>query len=43
MCPCSPESQPYPGLRQKSGQQVEGGNPARLLCAGEASPGDVES
>ena len=40
MCPCSPESQSYPGLHQKnSGQQVEGGDPAPLRRAGEASPG----
>jgi len=48
MCPCSPESQPDPGLHQKKrGQQGEGGDPAPPLCAGEASPGilypDVES
>jgi len=46
--PHSPETQPYPGLHQKKGgQQVEGGDPAPLLCAGETSPGelhpDVES
>ena len=48
MCPHSPESQPYPGLHQKTcGQQVEEGDPAHLLRAGEASPWivhpDVES
>ena len=40
MHPCSPESQSYPGLHQKNcGQQVEGGDPAPLRRAGEASPG----
>jgi len=40
MCPHSPEGQPYPGLHQKKrGQEVEGGDPAPLLCAGETSPG----
>ena len=48
MCSHSPESQLYPGLHQKQcGQEGEGGDPAPLLCAGEASPGvlclDVES
>ena len=48
VCLHSPESQLYPGLDQKkSGQQAEGGDPAKLLCAGEASPGvlhpDMES
>ena len=48
MCPCSPGSQPYPGLHQKQcGQQVKRGDPAPLFCAGKASPGvlhpDVES
>ena len=47
VCPCSPESQLYPALHQKMrGQQIEGGDPAPLLCAGEASSGvlhpDVE-
>jgi len=44
----SPESQPYDGLHQKQcGQQGKEGDPAPLLCSGEASPGilcpDVES
>ena len=40
MSPCNPESQLYPGLHQKKcGQQDKGGEPALLLCAGEASPG----
>ena len=40
MCLHSPEGQLYPGLhRKKHGQQLEGGDPAPLLCAGEASPG----
>ena len=48
MCSCSPESQQYPGLnQQKCGQQIEGGDPAPLLCTGETTPGvlhpDVES
>ena len=48
MCPCTPENQLYPGLhRKKYGQQVDGGDPAHLLCADEDSPGalhpDVES
>ena len=48
VCSCIPEIQPYPVLHQKKcGQQVEGGHPAPLLCAGETSPGvlcpDVES
>ena len=37
MYPCSPESQPYPGLCQKKdGQQEEGVDPVPLLCAGGA-------
>jgi len=48
MCLCSTESQAYPRLHQKKcDQQVEGGDPAPLLCAGETSPEvlhpDVES
>ena len=48
MCPHSPESELYSGLHQKKcHQQGEGGDPAALLCGGEASPGvlhpDVES
>ena len=39
--------QNYPGLHQKQHDQDERGDPAPLLCAGEASPGvlrpDVES
>jgi len=35
-CPCNLEGQPYPGLHQKQhGQEVEGGDPTALLCAGE--------
>ena len=38
MCPCSPEGQLYPGLHQKKcGQQIEGDDPAALLCTGETS------
>ena len=38
MCTRNPKSQTYPGLRQKKcGQQVKGGDPAPLLCVGEAS------
>ena len=44
MYPCSSESQTH---QNKCGQQDKGGDPASLLCAGEASPGvlhlDVES
>jgi len=37
--PCSPESQPYPWLHQKKhSQQINGGDPAPLLCADETSP-----
>jgi len=48
VCPHSLESQPYPGLHQKKhGQQVEGGDPAPLLCSGDTSCGvlcpDVKS
>ena len=47
MCLYSPESQPCPGLHQKKHDQVEGGDPAPLLCAGETSTGllrpDVKS
>ena len=39
MCPHSPESQSYPGLHQKRGQQIEGGGPDPLPCTGESSPG----
>ncbi|PKU46697.1 protein o- case- hypothetical protein [Limosa lapponica baueri] len=40
MCARSPESQLYPGLRQKKcGQQVEGGDSAPLVRSGETSPG----
>jgi len=35
----NPEGQPYPGLHQKSGQQVEGGHSVFLLHSGEISPG----
>jgi len=48
MSPFSLESQLYLGMHQKKhGQQVEGDDPAPLLCSGDASPGvlhpDVES
>jgi len=40
MCARNPEGQPYPGLhQQKRDQQVEGGDPATLLCSGETPPG----
>ena len=42
MCPCNPESQPYPGLHQKKcGQQVKGGDPDPFLCSGETSFGGL--
>ena len=46
MCPHSLECQACSGLHQKNcGQGVEGGDPASLVCAGEASPlcPDMES
>ena len=47
MYPHSSESQLYPGLHQRQlGQQGKRGDPAPLLCTGEASPvlrPDVES
>jgi len=40
MSPHPAESQPYPRLHQKKcGQQGDRGDPAPLLCTGEASPG----
>jgi len=40
MCACSPERQPYAVVHEKkSGQQVEGGDSAPLLCSGETPPG----
>ena len=40
MCACSPESQPYPGLRQeKRDQQGEGDDSAPLLYSREIPPG----
>jgi len=40
--PHSPESQPYPGLHQKTcSQQVERGDTTPLLCTGETSPGGL--
>ena len=42
VCPHSPDGQAYPGLHQKKrSQQGEGGDPAPLLCTGEALPGVV--
>ena len=47
MCPHGPESQQYPGLQQKHGQQGKGGDPAPLNGTDETSLGilgpDVES
>ena len=38
MCPQSPEGQQYSGLHQKKhGLQIEGGDPAPLLCTSETS------
>ena len=40
MCPCRPEIQLYPGLHQKKcSQQIEGDDPAPLVCSDETSPG----
>lgn len=40
MCPCIPESQPYPGPHPKNGgQQGKGGDPTSLLCTCETPPG----
>jgi len=40
--PHSPEHQPYHGLHQKKrDQHVKGGDPAPILCAGEASTGEL--
>ena len=43
MCPHGSENQLYPGLHQKKhGQQDEEGDPAPLLCAGVASPAQLQ-
>ena len=43
VCPCNLESQQYPSLQQKMhDQQIKGGDPVPLLCAGEASPGVLQ-
>ncbi|PKU43654.1 hypothetical protein llap_6043 [Limosa lapponica baueri] len=40
MCPCGQEGQRSPGVHQEEcGQQVEGGHPPPILCAGEAASG----
>ena len=40
VCPCNPDSQPYPGLHQKKcDQRVEEGDPVPIFYTGEISPG----